>query len=132
MGNPLKRGADPYADADAVQNLDQVSCGQKNVVVSGANTGIFVAPIDGRLSRISLVTTVAVTVAVAEISITVGGDALTFVFDVKIQSIGDVQIFDVPEEVEAACARGDKIVITSNAGATAGACDFNAYVQPFE
>lgn len=76
MSNPFKRGADPYADAGEVQERALVSTGIANLVVSGANTATLVAPVAGKIKRITLMVNVATTSAVSIITIAINGSDL--------------------------------------------------------
>lgn len=129
--NPLKRGADPYADADMAANYDQVCLGDKSVTVSGANAASFVSPVNGRVSKIGILVTTGVTVAAAVMTIATPLGDLTFTFTIPISSAGAVQMIDVPEEANNVVNQGDLVTVTSNAGPTAGAVDVVGYVMPF-
>jgi hypothetical protein len=125
-----------------------------NLVVSGANTVAlaFGQPVD--VKRLILVTTVAVTVANAKLTIgvrkrddtsSVSHSAYTVPFTGS--AINDVQYIELPEPDTAAVVAVDgldthaatpnileidsdeELFVTSDGGATAGACDIYAMVQ---
>jgi len=130
MGNPIKRGADPYADALEVQQRMLVALATKNVVVSGANAGFFGSPVNGKLSKVVVVTTVATTAAVTVITVNIDGNDLAATFTIPITAINLVLEFDIDEaDTDNVVKNGSKITLTSNAGATAGAVDFIPYIK---
>jgi len=129
MGNPLKRGADPYADAGETQGRILTACSGVALVVSGANTSVHVAPVNGKLKRVTGIVTVATTVAVALITVNIDGNDLAATFSVPVTAINLALTFDIDiADVDNVVLEGSLITLTSNAGATAGAVFFTPYI----
>lgn len=127
----MRRGVDPYSDVEVALRTLNPACGTKALVVSGANVAYMTAPIDGYIRKVTYILTTATTVAASVLTVAVNG-VTAFTISVPIALINTGKVYDILDDAGAlnAVVAGDVISITSNAGATAGAGDFEVYVSP--
>ena len=130
-GNPLKRGADPYADAAAAGRLLAPGCGVRAITIATGGDSAFPAVIQGRVRKIVVHVTTSTTVADTTLTVRVGGqDVGEIVIPVVAAPAVFVKTFE--DNANNAVAEGDAIIVNSDGGATAGAAEVNLFIDPGE
>ena len=133
ISSTLKRGADPYADAEATARLCAPVLGPLSVDISGANSVSFVSPIAGRLKRVTTLITTAIGTGDAVISADVdGGTANDFTL-LDTLGAGDAQVNEIPDtDDNNVVSEGSVVTLTSDGNPDAGVAEFAVIIQPLD
>jgi len=130
ISSTLKRGADPYADAEAVARL----CGPVVALDAGLNADgnpmAIASPIAGRVKNFKLVVTTTNSGAPAVVDLEVRGVSVGQITVGTTEAAGTIFSVDIPDDADNLVAEGDLLEINSDNGGTLGEGSASFQIMP--
>jgi len=132
MPNPLRRGVDPYADADAAARILAPVLGPIVMDDVTANTKHLVSPVKGRVRSVTRVTNVVAGTADSATTVNVnGGATIATVTNETAGAVADVDTVDVQDTADNIVNEGDTIELVGAGGATTnGESNIQVVIEP--